>query len=152
MGSSQGTLHTGHSCAPLQSTTNSSAAATCRAAREPALHCTASLLCLATASSRMGLCVQNYPVKVRVSYQKLLKMYVLNKLHQRPPKAMKKKNLFRALRQTKFFQTTTLDWVEVGLQVGPPFILAALIVAADAHTCRQPSHCQCLCTWPACSV
>ena len=55
-----------------------------------------------------------------MSYQKLLKMYVLNKLHQRPPKAMKKKNLFRALRQTKFFQTTTLDWVEVGLQVPPP--------------------------------
>ena len=62
--------------------------------------------------------MQNYPVKVRVSYQKLLKMYVLNKLHHRPPKNMKKKNLFRALRQTKFFQTTTLDWVEVGLQVG----------------------------------
>ena len=61
--------------------------------------------------------VQQYPVKVRVSYQKLLKMYVLNKLHHRPPKNMKKKNLFRALRQTKFFQTTTLDWVEVGLQV-----------------------------------
>ena len=61
--------------------------------------------------------VQQYPVKVRVSYQKLLKMYVLNKLHHRPPKSMKKKNLFRALRQTKFFQTTTLDWVEVGLQV-----------------------------------
>ncbi|KAK9811013.1 hypothetical protein WJX73_006437 [Symbiochloris irregularis] len=62
-------------------------------------------------------CPQNYPVKVRVSYQKLLKMYVLNKLHHRPPKNMKKKSLFRALKTTKFFQTTTLDWVEVGLQV-----------------------------------
>lgn len=61
--------------------------------------------------------MQNYPVKVRVSYQKLLKMYVLNKLHHRPPKNMKKKSLFRALKSTKFFQTTTLDWVEVGLQV-----------------------------------
>ena len=59
---------------------------------------------------------QSNPVKVRVSYQKLLKMYVLNKLHHNPPKNMKKKSLFRALRATKFFQTTELDWVEVGLQ------------------------------------
>lgn len=62
-------------------------------------------------------CPQKYPVKVRVSYQKLLKMYILNKLHHRPPKNLKKKSLFRALRATKFFQTTELDWVEVGLQV-----------------------------------
>ncbi len=58
-------------------------------------------------------------MKVRVSYQKLLKMYVLNKLHHKPPKNMKKKSLFRALRATKFFQTTELDWVEVGLQARP---------------------------------
>jgi hypothetical protein len=58
-------------------------------------------------------------VKVRVSYQKLLKMYVLNKLHHKPPKNMKKKSLFRALRATKFFQSTELDWVEVGLQARP---------------------------------
>jgi pre-mRNA-processing factor 8 len=32
-------------------------------------------------------------------------------------KAMTKKNLFRQLKATKFFQTTKLDWVEVGLQV-----------------------------------
>eukprot|EP00898_Chlorokybus_atmophyticus_P000280 jgi/Chlat1/1252/Chrsp115S01693 len=62
-------------------------------------------------------CPPNYPVKVRVSYQKLLKMYVLNTLHHRAPKALKKKYLFRSLRATKFFQTTELDWVEVGLQV-----------------------------------
>ena len=60
---------------------------------------------------------QNNPVKVRVSYQKLLKLYVLNKLHQKPPKNMKKKSLFKALRATKFFQSTELDWVEAGLQV-----------------------------------
>lgn len=54
---------------------------------------------------------------MRVSYQKLLKCYVLNKLHQRPPKGLKKKYLFRSLRATKFFQTTELDWVEAGLQV-----------------------------------
>ena len=61
--------------------------------------------------------LQNNPVKVRVSYQKLLKTYVLNKLHHRPPKNQKKKSLFRALKGTKFFQQTQLDWVEVGLQV-----------------------------------
>ena len=38
---------------------------------------------------------QAYPVKVRVSYQKLLKMYVLNLLHHRSPKNLKKKSLFK---------------------------------------------------------
>lgn len=55
-------------------------------------------------------------MKVRVSYQKLLKNLVLNKLHSRPPKSQKKKNLFKALKATKFFQVTELDWVEAGLQ------------------------------------
>nr|CAD1827742.1 unnamed protein product [Ananas comosus var. bracteatus] len=62
-------------------------------------------------------CPPSYPVKVRVSYQKLLKCYVLNELHHKPPKAQKKKHLFRSLQATKFFQTTELDWVEAGLQV-----------------------------------
>ena len=62
-------------------------------------------------------CPPNQPVKVRVSYQKLLKCYVLNELKTRPEKAMTKKNLFRQLKATKFFQTTKLDWVEAGLQV-----------------------------------
>ncbi|CAL9773912.1 unnamed protein product [Musa acuminata subsp. burmannicoides] len=62
-------------------------------------------------------CPPSYPVKVRVSYQKLLKCFVLNELHHRPPKAHKKKHLFRSLQATKFFQTTQLDWVEAGLQV-----------------------------------
>ncbi|KAL5034098.1 pre-mRNA-splicing factor 8 [Batrachochytrium dendrobatidis] len=57
------------------------------------------------------------PVKVRVSYQKLLKCYVLNELHHRPPKSKNKKYLFRQLKATKFFQTTEIDWVEAGLQV-----------------------------------
>eukprot|EP01128_Nolandella_sp_AFSM9_P004797 TRINITY_DN2231_c0_g1_i2.p1 TRINITY_DN2231_c0_g1~~TRINITY_DN2231_c0_g1_i2.p1 ORF type:complete len:1862 (-),score=476.28 TRINITY_DN2231_c0_g1_i2:833-5914(-) len=59
----------------------------------------------------------DYPVKVRVSYQKLLKCYVLNRLHTRPAKAVNKKYLFKAFRATKFFLTTELDWVEAGLQV-----------------------------------
>ena len=62
-------------------------------------------------------CPPNQPVKVRVSYQKLLKCFVLNELKSRPEKAMTKKNLFRQLKGTKFFQTTRLDWVEAGLQV-----------------------------------
>lgn len=58
-----------------------------------------------------------YPVKVRVSYQKLLKNWVLSKLHHRKPKTVAKKSLMKALKATKFFQSTELDWVEVGLQV-----------------------------------
>lgn len=62
-------------------------------------------------------CPSNYPVKVRVSYQKLLKLDVLNTLHHRRPKAMSKKYLFQALKSTKFFLSTSLDWVEAGLQL-----------------------------------
>ncbi|KAI3935633.1 hypothetical protein MKW98_022641 [Papaver atlanticum] len=62
-------------------------------------------------------CPPSYPVKVRVSYQKLLKCFVLNELHHRPPKAQKKKHLFRSLQATKFFQSTELDWAEASLQV-----------------------------------
>ncbi|KAF4464956.1 pre-mRNA-splicing factor spp42, partial [Fusarium albosuccineum] len=57
------------------------------------------------------------PVKVRVSYQKLLKNFVLNELHKKKPKAQNKQNLLRSLKQTKFFQQTSIDWVEAGLQV-----------------------------------
>nr|CAD7196881.1 unnamed protein product [Timema douglasi] len=39
-------------------------------------------------------CPPGQPVKVRVSYQKLLKYYVLNALKHRPPKAQKKRYLF----------------------------------------------------------
>ncbi|ODM89165.1 Pre-mRNA-processing-splicing factor 8, partial [Orchesella cincta] len=62
-------------------------------------------------------CPPGQPVKVRVSYQKLLKYYVLNALKHRPPKPQKKRYLFRSFKATKFFQCTTLDWVETGLQV-----------------------------------
>jgi len=62
-------------------------------------------------------CPPGQPVKVRVSYQKLLKYYVLNALKHRAPKPQKKRYLFRSFKATKFFQCTTLDWVEVGLQV-----------------------------------
>ncbi|KAF2138245.1 uncharacterized protein K452DRAFT_290830 [Aplosporella prunicola CBS 121167] len=60
---------------------------------------------------------QGQPVKVRVSYQKLLKSFVLNELHKKTPKALNNQNLMRSLKSTKFFQQTTIDWVEAGLQV-----------------------------------
>jgi pre-mRNA-processing factor 8 len=41
-------------------------------------------------------CPQGYPVKVRVSYQKLLKCWVLNSLHHKSPKSQNKRNLFKA--------------------------------------------------------
>ncbi|EXJ87138.1 hypothetical protein A1O3_04096 [Capronia epimyces CBS 606.96] len=62
-------------------------------------------------------CPQGQPVKVRVSYQKLLKSFVLNELHKKKPKAQNKQDLLRTLKSTKFFQQTTIDWVEAGLQV-----------------------------------
>jgi len=62
-------------------------------------------------------CPQGQPVKVRVSYQKLLKSFVLNELHKNKPKAQNKQNLLKTLKSTKFFQQTTIDWVEAGLQV-----------------------------------
>ena len=62
-------------------------------------------------------CPQGQPVKVRVSYQKLLKTFVLNELHKKKPKAQSRQDLLKSLRGTKFFQQTTIDWVEAGLQV-----------------------------------
>jgi pre-mRNA-processing factor 8 len=59
----------------------------------------------------------NYPTKVRVSYQKLLKAWVINQLHAKPNKPKNKRALFKSLKSTKFFQCTELDWVEVGLQI-----------------------------------
>jgi pre-mRNA-processing factor 8 len=56
-------------------------------------------------------CPMGYPVKVRVSYQKLLKNWVLNNLHKKKPKTHKKRSLFKAFGSTKFFQMTELDWV-----------------------------------------
>ena len=56
-------------------------------------------------------CPADHPVKVRVSYQKLLKCWVLNELHKKKPKALNRKHLFRSLKATKFFQSTELDWV-----------------------------------------
>ena len=60
-------------------------------------------------------CPPGNPVKVRVSYQKLLKKHVLNDLHKQKPKTKTKRSLFKAFANTKFFQKTEMDWVEAGL-------------------------------------
>ncbi|CCC69721.1 hypothetical protein NCAS_0D01400 [Naumovozyma castellii] len=60
---------------------------------------------------------EEYPVKVRVSYQRLLKNYVANELHTVPASNSKKIKLLKNLRNTKYFQQTTIDWVEAGLQI-----------------------------------
>lgn len=63
---------------------------------------------------------REYPVKVKISYQKLLKSYVLNELHSKNPRitrSNKKIKLLKTLKNTRFFQETTIDWVEAGLQV-----------------------------------
>jgi len=58
------------------------------------------------------------PVKVRVSYQKLLKAWVLNKkAGTNETSVPAKPSLMKALAATKFFQPTEIDWVEAGLQV-----------------------------------
>ncbi|CUM64486.1 uncharacterized protein PRCAT00002091001 [Priceomyces carsonii] len=64
------------------------------------------------------------PIKVKISYQKLLKNHILNELHN--PKGSKTNNkmyntrkikLLKSLKSTRYFQETTIDWVEAGLQV-----------------------------------
>ncbi|KAA6369241.1 MAG: putative Pre-mRNA-processing-splicing factor 8, partial [Streblomastix strix] len=62
-------------------------------------------------------CPPGAAVKIRVSYQKLLKNYVLNELHRKPPKPALKRSLLKALKGTKFFQATEIDWLEAGLQL-----------------------------------
>lgn len=62
-------------------------------------------------------CSRENPVKVRVSYQKLLKIWVLNALHHQPPKPKSKRSLIKEFAKTKYFHSTEIDWVEAGLQV-----------------------------------
>ena len=50
-------------------------------------------------------------------YQELLKYFMLNESRTQPENVLVKKNLFRQLKVTKFFQMTEFDCVEGGLQV-----------------------------------
>ncbi|CAH6720476.1 pre-mRNA-splicing factor 8 [[Candida] jaroonii] len=59
------------------------------------------------------------PLKVKISHQKLLKDYVLNELHTPKQKKVNRRkiSLLKSLKSTKYFQETTIDWVEAGLQL-----------------------------------
>ncbi|KAK6589199.1 JAB PAD domain [Cryptosporidium xiaoi] len=57
------------------------------------------------------------PIKIRVSHQKLLKNWILNSLHRKSAKNCKNRNFLKVIQNTKFFNSTDMDWVEVGLQV-----------------------------------
>lgn len=60
---------------------------------------------------------EKIPVKTRVSHQKLLKSFVLNELKNKPTSNIRKVNLLKSLRNTKYFQQTSIDWVEAGIQL-----------------------------------
>lgn len=60
---------------------------------------------------------RNSHIKTRVSHQKLLKNHVLNELHKPKRKNRNKTTLLKTLKSTKYFQQTSIDWVEAGLQV-----------------------------------
>ncbi|AQZ09897.1 PRP8 (YHR165C) [Zygosaccharomyces parabailii] len=60
---------------------------------------------------------EDFPLKTRISYQKLLKTNVLNELRQAKPADVRKIKLLKSLRNTKYFQQTTIDWVEAGVQL-----------------------------------
>ena len=52
-----------------------------------------------------------------MSYQKLLKCYVLTELHHTTPKTFDKMNFFSTLDKTNFIFHTHLDLLEANLQV-----------------------------------
>lgn len=65
---------------------------------------------------------RDVPVKTRVSYQKLLKGYVHNELKNPPGSKsglanQRKVSLLKSLKNTKYFQQTSIEWVEAGLQL-----------------------------------
>ncbi|QGN13893.1 pre-mRNA-splicing factor 8 [Kluyveromyces marxianus] len=60
---------------------------------------------------------EDYPNKVKSSYQRLLKNYVSNELHKDKHVPQKKIKLLKSLGNTKYFQQTSIDWVEAGIQL-----------------------------------
>eukprot|EP00760_Papus_ankaliazontas_P008488 PhM_4_TR13843/c0_g1_i1/m.79014/K12856/PRPF8, PRP8; pre-mRNA-processing factor 8 len=67
-------------------------------------------------------CPEEYPIKVKGSYQKLLKSWVENELQTKkhgdtPHRKDRRKRLFEALADSKYFQSATIDWLEAGLQL-----------------------------------
>uniref|UniRef100_A0A6T6SP05 mRNA splicing factor PRP8 n=1 Tax=Amorphochlora amoebiformis TaxID=1561963 RepID=A0A6T6SP05_9EUKA len=60
-------------------------------------------------------CPITSPQKVRISFQKLLKNYILNQLHNKKKKLFQKKSLLKILQNSSYFSSTYMDWVEASL-------------------------------------
>mmetsp|Transcript_19339 Transcript_19339/g.27230 ORF Transcript_19339/g.27230 Transcript_19339/m.27230 type:complete len:2264 (-) Transcript_19339:163-6954(-) len=62
-------------------------------------------------------CPLEFPKKVRVSYQKLLKKYIMNKIIKKSIHKNVSSSLLLLLTKNDFFQSTKLDWVEAGIHL-----------------------------------
>jgi len=62
-------------------------------------------------------CPLNFPSKVRISYQKLLKRFVINKMLKKSRRLPDKSNLIKTFQSTMFFHSVRLDWVESGIHL-----------------------------------
>lgn len=62
-------------------------------------------------------CPPGQPVKVRVSYQKLLKYFVLNALKHRPPKPQKKRYHQSSMRKVCRFRLTRSLHLQISVQI-----------------------------------
>mmetsp|Transcript_44709 Transcript_44709/g.74621 ORF Transcript_44709/g.74621 Transcript_44709/m.74621 type:complete len:2266 (+) Transcript_44709:990-7787(+) len=62
-------------------------------------------------------CPLEFPKKVRVSYQKLLKKYIMNKITKKSIQKNSSSSLLTLLKKNEFFQSTKLDWVEAGIHL-----------------------------------
>ncbi|GIQ85078.1 pre-mRNA-processing-splicing factor 8, partial [Kipferlia bialata] len=62
-------------------------------------------------------CARDHPKKVHISYQKLFKQQVLHKLHHKTQRGGPRRSVLTALKNTKYFRSTELDWLEAGLQL-----------------------------------
>jgi len=62
-------------------------------------------------------CPVEFPIKVRISHQKLLKRYVLNKIKNTNKKKDLKIRLLNVLSNSEYFRSTKIDWVETGIHL-----------------------------------
>nr|BAS01665.1 splicing factor PRP8 [Lotharella vacuolata] len=62
-------------------------------------------------------CPVEFPIKVRISHQKLLKRYVLNKIKNSNKKHNLKTRLLDMLINSEYFRTTKIEWIETGVHL-----------------------------------
>jgi len=62
-------------------------------------------------------CPINYPLKIRISYQQLLKHYVLRESKKKGLTSVKKVSVIKIFSESAFFHTTKMDWLEIGIIV-----------------------------------